>query len=149
MTTANETKKVNVIKLQSELNQVLKSEHNSFTSLIKTLKGFENSKAMQDFLNASNLTFAQLTDLNYFKGALTYATFEVNGKTFEAIARKDYKTGEMKPAKWSFWLILSASRKTRKEELKEAQKKAKEAKEKSLEAIEAEEKKVKKDTKKK
>lgn len=137
--TANEVKKVNVIKLQSELNQVLKSEHNSFTSLVKTLKGLEHTEAMKNFLDASALTFAQLTDLNYFKGALTYATFEVNGKSFESIARKDHKTGEMKPAKWSFWLILSASRKTRKEELKEAQKKAKEAKE----------KKTKKDAKKK
>lgn len=140
MATTNEAKKVNVIKLQVELNQVLKSEHNSFSSLIKTLKGFENSKVMQEFLNASSLTFSKLTDLNYFKGALTYSTFEVNGKTFDAIARKDYKTGEMKPAKWSFWLILNAARKVRKEELKAAQKAAKEEKEKSLAAIEAEEK---------
>lgn len=147
-TSVNETK-VSVIKLQSELNAVLKSEHNSFTSLVKTLKGLENTKAMQSFLDASSLKFEQLINLDYFKSALTYATFEVNGKKFESIARKNHKTGEMKPAKWSFWLILNASRKVRKEELKEAQKKAEEAKEKSLEAIEAEEKKAKKDTKKK
>lgn len=139
---ANETNKINVMKLQSELNNALKEEHKSFSSLVKFIKGFEGKKVMNDYLNASNLTLEQLTTLDYFKGALTYATFEGANGSYTTIARKDYKTGEMKPAKWSFWLILNAARKVRKEELKAAQKAAKEAKEQSLAAIEAEEKKA-------
>lgn len=143
---ANETNKVSVMKLQSELNNALKEEHKSFSSLVKFIKSFEGKKVMNEYLNASNLTLEQLTTLDYFKSALTYATFESANGSYTTIARKDYKTGEMKPAKWSFWLILNAARKVRKEELKEelkaAQKAAKEAKEKSLEAIEAEEKKA-------
>lgn len=132
--------KVNVMKLQSELNNALKEEQKSFSALVKFIKGFEGTKVMNDYLNAANLTIENLTNLDYFKGALTYATFTgVNGE-YTTIARKDYKTGEMKPAKWSFWLILNAARKVRKEELAAAQKAAKEAKEQSLAAIEAEEK---------
>lgn len=141
---ANETTKVSVMKLQSELNNALKEEHKSFSSLVKFIKGFEGKKVMNDYLNASNLTLEQLTTLDYFKSALNYATFESANGSYTTIARKDYKTGEMKPAKWSFWLILNAARKVRKDELKAAQKAAKEAKEKSLEAIEAEEKKASK-----
>lgn len=139
---ANETNKVSVMKLQSELNNALKEEHKSFSSLVKFIKSFEGKKVMNDYLNASNLTLEQITTLDYFKSALTYATFEGANGSYTTIARKDYKTGEMKPAKWSFWLILNAARKVRKEELKAAQKAAKEAKEKSLAAIEAEEKKA-------
>ena len=139
MKTTNVTK-VNVMKLQSELNNALKEEQKSFSALVKFIKSFEGTKVMNDYLNAANLTIENLTNLDYFKGALTYATFTgVNGE-YTTIARKDYKTGEMKPAKWSFWLILNAARKVRKEELAAAQKAAKEAKEQSLAAIEAEEK---------
>lgn len=132
--------KVNVMKLQSDLNNALKEEQKSFSALVKFIKGFEGTKVMNDYLNAANLTIENLTNLDYFKGALTYATFEGANGSYTTIARKDYKTGEMKPAKWSFWLILNAARKVRKEELKAAQKAAKEAKERSLAAIEAEEK---------
>lgn len=142
MKTMNNETKVNVMKLQSELNNALKEEQKSFSALVKFIKGFEGTKVMNEYLNAANLTLEQLTTLDYFKGALTYATFEGANGSYTTIARKDYKSGEMKPAKWSFWLILNAARKVRKEELKEAQKAAKEAKEKSLEAIEAEEKKT-------
>lgn len=139
MKTTNVTK-VNVMKLQSELNNALKEEQKSFSALVKFIKGFEGTKVMNDYLNAANLTIENLTNLDYFKSALTYATFTgVNGE-YTTISRKDYKTGEMKPAKWSFWLILNAARKVRKEELKASQKAAKEAKERSLAAIEAEEK---------
>lgn len=139
MKTTNVTK-VNVMKLQSELNNALKEEQKSFSALVKFIKSFEGTKVMNDYLNAANLTIENLTNLDYFKGALTYATFTgVNGE-YTTIARKDYKTGEMKPTKWSFWLILNAARKVRKEELTAAQKAAKEAKEQSLAAIEAEEK---------
>ena len=138
MKTMNNESKVSVMKLQSELNSVLKNEHNSFTSLVKTLKGLKGSEAMKRYLDAANLTFDQLTNIDYFKSALTYATFESsNGTTFEAIARKD-KDGTYKPAKWSFWLIMNAARKVRKEELKEAAKKANEAKEASLKKLEEE-----------
>lgn len=142
---ANETNKVSVMKLQSELNNALKEEQKSFSALVKFIKGFEGTKVMNEYLNAASLTLEQLTTLDYFKGALTYATFEGDNGSYTTIARKDYKTGEMKPAKWSFWLILNAARKVRKEELKAAQKAAKEAKEKSLAAIEAEEKKAAKE----
>lgn len=139
MKTTNVTK-VNVMKLQSELNNALKEEQKSFSALVKFIKGFEGTKVMNDYLNAANLTIENLTNLDYFKGALTYATFKGANSEYTTIARKDYKTGEMKPAKWSFWLILNAARKVRKEELAAAQKAAKEAKEQSLAAIEAEEK---------
>ena len=143
---SNESK-VSVMKLQSELNSILKNEHNSFTSLVKTLKGLKGSEAMKRYLDAANLTFDQLTNIDYFKSALTYATFEAsNGTTFEAIARKQ-KDGTFKLAKWSFWLILNAARKVRKEELKAAQKAAKEAKEASLKKIEEEEKAAKEQSK--
>ena len=141
MKTMNETK-VNVMKLQSELNNALKEEQKSFSALVKFIKGFEGTKVMNEYLNAANLTIDNLTNLDYFKGALTYATFKGANGEYTTIARKDYKTGEMKPSKWSFWLILNAARKVRKDEIKAAQKAAKEAKEKSLEAIEAEEKKA-------
>lgn len=134
------TTKVNVMKLQSELNSALKEEHKSFSSLVKFIKGFEGTKVMNEYLNAASLTIDQITTLDYFKGALTYATFKGANGEYTTIARKDYKAGEMKPAKWSFWLILNAARKVRKEELAAAQKAAKEAKERSLAAIEAEEK---------
>lgn len=136
-----EVTKVNVMKLQSELNNALKEEQKSFSALVKFIKGFEGTKVMNDYLNAANLTIENLTNLDYFKGALTYATFtNASGVSYTTIARKDYKTGELKPAKWSFWLILNAARKVRKEEIFAAQKAAKEAKERSLAAIDAEEK---------
>lgn len=139
---ANEVNKVNVMKLQSDLNSALKEEQKSFSALVKFIKGFEGTKVMTVYLNAAGLTIDNLTNLDYFKGALTYATFNGANGSYTTIARKDYKTGEIKPAKWSFWLILNAARKVRKEELKAAQKAAKEAKERSLEAIESEEQKV-------
>lgn len=139
MTTSVETKKVSIMRLQSELNAVLKNEHNSFSSLVKTLKGFKGSQEMKNYLNAANLTFEQLTDINYFKGALVYAKFtNAAGVEFEQIARKQ-KDGTFKPAKWSFWLILNAARKVRKEEIKAAQIAQRKAKEESLAKIESEE----------
>lgn len=141
MKTMTETK-VNVMKLQSVLNDALKAEQKSLTAVLNIVKDFKDRQEMKDYLNATNLTFDQVTNYEYFKGGLIIKTFEVNGKKFEHIARKDYKSGAYVMAKWSFWLILNAARKVRKEELKASQKAAKEAKEKSLEAIEAEEKKA-------
>ena len=120
-----------------ELNNVLKEEYKSFSVLKKVLEAKRESEAMKDFLNAANLTFENLVDIDYFKKQLTFATFTAsNGTTFEAIARKG-KDGEMKQAKWSFWLILTAATKQRKEELKRELK----AKEESIKAMEVEEKK--------
>ena len=103
---------------------------------------------MKEYLNKFNLTFEQLTDINYFKSALKFHTFTAsNGEQFESICRTN-KDGEIVPAKWSFWMILTAAAKVRREELKKEQRAAKEAKEKSLEAIEKEEKAAKEKTKK-
>ena len=143
---ANEINNVNV---KSAINNVLKEEHKSLSSLIKSMKVKENSSEMKEFLNTYSLTFEQLTDINFFKSGLKLHTFKTaDGKEYETICRKN-KDGEMVPAKWSFWLILTAASKVRREQLKEAQKAAKEAKEKSLQAIEKEEKEAtKKQTKK-
>lgn len=136
--------KVSVIKLQSEINNALKAEHKSLSSLLKVMNNLKDIEAMKRFLDAANLTFEQLVNVEYFDKALTKSEFtSSNGTKFVSIARKDHKTGEMKPAKWSFWLILNAARKVRKEELKEAQKAAMLAKEASLKAIEEEEKQAK------
>lgn len=136
--------KVSVIKLQSEVNNILKEEHKSLTSLLQVMNKLKSTETMKRFLDAASLTFEQLTNVDYFDKALTKAEFtSANGMKFVSIARKDHKTGEMKPAKWSFWLILNAARKVRKEEIKEAQKAAMLAKEKSLQAIEEEEKQTK------
>ena len=143
---ANEISNVNV---KSAINNVLKEEHKSLSSLIKSMKVKENSPEMKEFLNTYSLTFEQLTDINFFKSGLKLHTFKTaDGKEYETICRKN-KDGEIVPAKWSFWLILTAASKVRREQLKEAQKAAKEAKEKSLQAIEKEEKEAtKKQTKK-
>ena len=122
------------------MNSALKEEQKSLTAVLNIVEGFKDRQEMKDYLNAANLTFEQVTDYEYFKGGLIIKTFEVNGKKFEHIARKDYKSGVYVMAKWSFWLILNAARKVRKDEIKAAQKAAKEVKEKSLEDIEAEEK---------
>lgn len=128
--------KTNKQEVKRELNNLLKEEYKSFSVLRKVLEAKKESEVMKDFLNAYSLTFDKLVDMEYLKGGLTFATFTAsNGTTFEAIARKG-KDGEMKPAKWSFWLILSAAAKVRKEELK----KEFAAKEKSLQAIEEESK---------
>lgn len=133
--------KVSVIKLQSEVNNALKAEHKSLTSLLKVMNNLKSTEVMKRFLDAANLTFEQLTNVEYFDKALTKSEFtNVAGETFTCIARKDHKSGEMKPAKWSFWLILNAARKVRKNELKEAAKAAMLAKEASLKTIEEEEK---------
>lgn len=132
-----------VMKYQRELNNDLKEEHKSFTSLVKTLEAKQNSESMKNYLNAANLTFEQLTNIDYFKSALTYKEFEINGKKFEHIARKN-KEGKYVMAKWSFWLILNAAKKVRREELAKAQKSAQKAKETSLAQIEKEEKEPKK-----
>ena len=143
---ANEINNVNV---KSAINNVLKEEHKSLSSLIKSMKVKENSPEMKEFLNTYSLTFEQLTDINFFKSGLKLHTFKTaDGKEYETICRKN-KDGKIVPAKWSFWLILTAASKVRREQLKEAQKAAKEAKEKSLQAIEKEEKEAtKKQTKK-
>lgn len=133
MATSNFNSVMNAVR---NLNNELKEEHKSFTSLVKTLEAKKNSEAMKNFLNAANLKFEHLTNIDYFKSALTYATFEANGKSYEHIARKDHKTGKMVKAKWSFWLILNAAKKVRREELAKIQK----AKEESLKQIEKEEK---------
>ena len=136
MSQANLNSVMNAVR---NLNNELKEEHKSFTSLVKTLEAKKNSEAMKNFLNVANLKFEHLTNIDYFKSALTYATFESNGVKYEHIARKNHKTGEMVKAKWSFWLILNAAKKIRREELKAIQK----VKEESLKAIEKEEKEVK------
>lgn len=139
---------VNGVNVKSAINNVLKEEHKSFSSLVKVMKVKENSIEMKEYLNAFNLTFEQLTNIEYFKPALKLHTFTAsNGEQYETICRKN-KDGEIVPQKWSFWLILTAAAKVRKEELKNAQRAAKEAKEKSLEAIEKEEKAAKEKTKK-
>ena len=136
--------KVSVIKLQSDVNNILKEEHKSLTSLLQVMNKLKNTEAMKRFLDAANLTFEQLTNVEYFDKALVKAEFtSSSGMKFVSIARKNHKTGEMKPAKWSFWLILNAARKVRKEELKTAAKAAMLAKEASLKAIEEEEKQAK------
>lgn len=136
--------KVSVIKLQSEVNNALKAEHKSLSSLLKVMNNLKDTESMKRFLDAANLTFEQLTNVEYFDKALTKAEFtSANGMKYTSIARKDNKTGEMKPAKWSFWLILNAARKVRKEELKETQKAAMLAKEQSIAELENEEKKAK------
>lgn len=136
--------KVSVIKLQSEVNNILKDEHKSLTSLLQVMNKLKSTEIMKRFLEAANLTFEQLTNVEYFDKALTKSEFtSANGMKFVSIARKDHKTGEMKPAKWSFWLILNAARKVRKEELKAAAKAAMLAKEQSIAELENEEKKAK------
>lgn len=145
MATINE--KMNAKK---ELNNVLKEEYKSFSALCKVIKAKENTSVMNDFLNAYNLTFENLISMEYLKRGLKFHTFTTSdGTQYETICRKN-KDGEIVPAKWSFWLILTAAAKVRKEELKEAQKKAMLAKEKSIEAIEKEDKKpsAKRSTKK-
>ena len=152
MATKENSMNVNV-NVKSVLNNELKEEHKSFSSLVQTLNGKKNSEAMKSYLNTFSLTFEQLTDINFLKTGLKYHTFKAaNGKEYETICRKN-KDGELVPAKWSFWLILTAAAKVRREQLKAAQKAQKmaekEAKEKSLEAIEKEEKEAaKKQTKK-
>lgn len=136
MVTINE--KTNAKK---ELNNVLKEEYKSFSALCKVIKAKEGSSVMNEFLNAYNLTFDKLIDINYLKKGLNFHTFTTSdGNQYETICRKN-KAGEVVPAKWSFWLILTAAAKVRKEELKESQKKAMLAKEKSIKEIEEEEKK--------
>lgn len=136
--------KVSVIKLQSEVNNALKAEHKSLSSLLKVMNNLKDTESMRRFLDAASLTFEQLTNVEYFDKALIKAEFiNAAGETFVSIARKDHKTGEMKPAKWSFWLILNAARKVRKNELKKAAKAAMLAKEQSIAELENEEKKAK------
>lgn len=137
------------VNVKSAINNVLKEEHKSLSSLIKSMKVKENSSEMKEFLNAYSLTFEQLTDINFFKSGLKLHTFKTSdGKEYETICRKN-KDGEIVPAKWSFWLILTAAAKVRREQIAAAEKAAKEAKEKSLQTIEKEEKEAaKKQTKK-
>ena len=139
MATKENSMNVNV-NVKSAINNVLKEEHKSLSSLIKSMKVKENSPEMKEFLNTYSLTFEQLTDINFFKSGLKLHTFKTaDGKEYETICRKN-KDGEIVPAKWSFWLILTAASKVRREQIKDAEKAAKEAKEKSLKAIEKEEK---------
>ena len=139
---------VNGVNVKSAINNVLKEEHKSLSSLLKVMNIKKESFEMKEYLNKFNLTFEQLTDINYFKSALKLHTFTAsNGEQFESICRTN-KDGEIVPAKWSFWQILTAAAKVRREELKKEQRAAKEAKEKSLEAIEKEEKAAKEKTKK-
>lgn len=136
------------VNVKSAVNNVLKEEYKSLSSLLKVMKVKEQSAEMKEYLNTFSLTFSQLTDLNYFKAGLKMHIFKTEGgKEFETICRKS-KGGELAPAKWSFWLILTAAAKVRRNEIAAAQKAAKEAKEKSLAAIEKEEKAAKKQTKK-
>ena len=139
MATKENSMNVNV-NVKSAINNVLKEEHKSLSSLIKSMKVKENSPEMKEFLNTYSLTFEQHTDINFFKSGLKLHTFKTaDGKEYETICRKN-KDGEIVPAKWSFWLILTAASKVRREQIKDAKKAAKEAKEKSLKAIEKEEK---------
>lgn len=96
---------------------------------------------MKDFLNQYDLKFNNLINIDYLRSGLNFATFIASdGVTkYETICRKT-KDGETVPAKWSFWLILTAAVKVRKEEIKAAQKKQFLLKEKSLQEIEEEEK---------
>lgn len=134
---------------KSELNNVLKEEYKSFSMLCKVLTAKKSSDAMKAYLNQYDLKFEQLVDIDYLKKGLNMATFTASDgvTTFETICRKT-KDGETVPAKWSFWIILSAAAKVRKEEMKEAQKKAFLAKETSLKALKAEKEEAKKKTKK-
>ena len=143
------TNSMNVnVNVKSAINNVLKEEHKSLTSLFKSMKAKENSSEMKEFLNVHSLTFAELTDFNFFKAGLKMHKFKTSdGKEYETICRKN-REGEIVPAKWSFWLILTASIKVKREQIADAQKKQKEAKEDSLKAIEKEEKEAKKTTKK-
>lgn len=142
------TVKNETVSVKSAVNNILKEEHKSLTSLLKVMKVKENSAEMKEYLNTFNLSFAQLTDINYFKPALNTHTFKTaDGKEYETICRKN-KEGKIVPARWSFWLILTAAAKVRRNEIAAAQKAAKEAKEKSLAAIEKEGKAAKKATKK-
>ena len=148
MATKENSMNVNV-NVKSAINNVLKEEHKSLSSLIKSMKVKENSTEMKEFLNTYSLTFEQLTDINFFKSGLKLHTFKTaDGKEYETICRKN-KDGEIVPAKWSFWLILTAASKVRREQIKDAEKAAKEAKEKSLKAIEKEEKEATKNQTKK
>ena len=128
------------VNVKSAINNVLKEEHKSLSSLLKSMKVKENSPEMKEFLNQYSLTFAQLTDINFFKSGLNMHTFKTtDGKEYETICRKN-KEGEIVPAKWSFWLILTAAVKVRREQIKDAEKSAQKAKESSLAQIEKEEK---------
>ena len=148
MATKENSMNVNV-NVKSAINNVLKEEHKSLSSLIKSMKVKENTTEMKEFLNTYSLTFEQLTDINFFKSGLKLHTFKTaDGKEYETICRKN-KDGEIVPAKWSFWLILTAASKVRREQIKDAEKAAKEAKEKSLKAIEKEEKEATKNQTKK
>lgn len=135
---------------KSELNNVLKEEYKSFSMLCKVLTAKKSSQVMKDFLNQYDLKFENLVNIDYLRSGLTFATFTASDgvTTYETICRKT-KDGETVPAKWSFWLILTAAAKVRKEEIKAAQKKQMLAKEQSLEEIEKEEKKARKATTKK
>ena len=119
------------------LNNECKEEYKSFSILKKILEGKKNTESMKQYLNAHDLKFENLIDIEYLKRGLKMHTFTTpDGKTYETICRKN-KDGEIVPAKWSFWLIQSAAEKVRKEELK----KVFLEKEKSIEAIEKAEKK--------
>nr|DAL63039.1 MAG TPA_asm: hypothetical protein [Caudoviricetes sp.] len=119
------------------LNNECKEEYKSFSVLKKILEGKKNTESMKQYLNAYDLKFENLIDIEYLKRGLNMHTFTTqDGKTYETICRKN-KDGEIVPAKWSFWLIQTAAEKVRKEELK----KVFLEKEKSIKAIEATEKK--------
>ena len=138
------------LSAKRELNNVLKEEYKSFSALCKVIEAKKESQAMKAYLNESSLEFNQIVNFDYIKKGLNLHVFtSSDGKTtYETICRKT-KEGEIIPAKWSFWLILTAAAKVRKEEIKVAQRAAKEAKEKSLQDIKIEEKKeTKKVTKK-
>lgn len=126
---------------KNELNNALKEEYKSFSMLCKVLTAKKNTQVMKDFLNQYNLKFNNLINIDYLRSGLNFATFIASdGVTkYETICRKT-KDGETVPAKWSFWLILTAAVKVRKEEIKAAQKKQFLLKEKSLQEIEEEEK---------
>lgn len=128
---------------KSELNNVLKEEYKSFSMLCKVLTAKKSSQAMKDYLNQYDLKFENLVNIEYLKAGLNFATFTASdgATTYETICRKT-KEGETVPARWSFWLILTAAAKVRKEEIKAAQKAAMIAKEKSLKEISKEEKKA-------
>lgn len=125
------------ISSKRELNNDLKEEYKSFSVLKKILEAKKNTEIMKKYLNNYDLTFEKLVDIEYIKKGLDMHTFiTADGKSYETICRKN-KDGEIVPAKWSFWRILSAAEKVRKAELK----KAMIEKEKSIEAIEKAEKK--------
>lgn len=126
---------------KNELNNALKEEYKSFSMLCKVLTAKKNTQVMKDFLNQYDLKFNNLINIDYLRSGLNFATFIASdGVTkYETICRKT-KDGETVPAKWSFWLILTAAVKVRKEEIKAAQKKQFLLKEKSLQEIEEEEK---------